>query len=178
MRIYQISKTATAGPGADSVLVDRHVTCLASRVQSQRPALLQTAAETTTGKEELKAVRRVRHCKEVGLPEWPLAGRATVLRILTVSVSACLFVGGRFFQNVYRRPLALPSPFTLHHSHFSYGRQNRRSSFRSGRSDNLVTIARFGKPLFANMHDHIHAVAGALRKPTVACPHRAPLDGQ
>ena len=27
-----ISKTATAGPGADSVLVDRHVTCAASQV--------------------------------------------------------------------------------------------------------------------------------------------------
>ena len=37
-------------------------------------------AETTafTGKEDLKAVRRVRHYKEVGLLEWPLAGRATV----------------------------------------------------------------------------------------------------
>ena len=46
--------------------------------------LLQAAAETTacTGKEDLKAVRRVRHCKEVGLQEWPLTGRATVLRVL------------------------------------------------------------------------------------------------
>ena len=47
---------------------------------------MQAAAETTasgsTGKEDLqlKADRRVRHCKEVGLPEWPLAGRATVPR--------------------------------------------------------------------------------------------------
>ena len=91
------------------------VTCSARRAQSQRPALLQAAAETTTGKEDLKAVRRVRHCKEVGLQEWPLAGRATVPCVLlyTVSVSACLFVGGRFFQNVYGRPLASPSPFTL-----------------------------------------------------------------
>ena len=60
----------------------RHVTCFASRVQSQRPALLQAAAETTTGKEDLKAARRVRHCKDVGLQDWPLAGRATVPRIL------------------------------------------------------------------------------------------------
>ena len=75
-------KNATAGPGADSVLVDRHVTCFASRVQSQPPALLQAAAETTTGKEDMEAVRRVRPCKEVGLQEWPLAGRATVPRVL------------------------------------------------------------------------------------------------
>ena len=31
----------------------------------------------------------------------------------TVSVSACLFVGERFFQKVYRRPLPSTSPFTL-----------------------------------------------------------------
>ena len=107
MRIYYISKIATAGPGADSVLVDLHVTCAASRAQSQRPALLQAAAETTacTGKEDLKAVR-VRHYKEVGLQEWPLPGRATIPRVLyTVSVFACLFVGERFFQNVCGRPL-------------------------------------------------------------------------
>ena len=34
-----------------------------------------------------------------------------------------------------------------------------------------MTIAGFGKPLFADMHHRVHAVAGALRKPTVACPH-------
>ena len=58
-----------------------------------------------------------------------------------------------------------------HHSHFLNGRQNRRSSFCSGRGEILVTIARFGKHLFANMHHRVHAVAGALRKPNVACPH-------
>ena len=83
MRNYQISKTATAGLGVDSVLVDHHVR---SRARSQRPALLQAVAETTasgsTGKEDLKADRRVRHYKEVGLQEWPLAGRATVPRVL------------------------------------------------------------------------------------------------
>ena len=57
-----------------------------------------------------------------------------------------------------------------HHSHFSHGRQNHRSSFCSGRGENLVTISRFGKPLFADMHHHVHAVAGALRKPNVVCP--------
>ena len=47
MRIYSISKTATAGPGADSALVTSRA---ASQARSQRPALLQAAAET--GKEE------------------------------------------------------------------------------------------------------------------------------
>ena len=59
-----------------------------------------------------------------------------------------------------------------HQSHFSHGRENRRSSFSSGIGDNLVTIARFGKPLFANnKHHRVCAVAGALWKPNVACPH-------
>ena len=53
----------------------------ASRARPQGPALLQAAAETT-GKEDLKAVRRVRPCKDIGLQEWPLAGRATVPRVL------------------------------------------------------------------------------------------------
>ena len=76
-------RNTTPGRGADSVLVDRHVTCAASRARSQPPALLQAlaAAETTasgstrsTGKEDLKAERRDRHYKEVGLQEWPLGG--------------------------------------------------------------------------------------------------------
>ena len=53
MRNYQISKTATAGPGcpgANSVLVDHHVR---SRARSQRPALLQAAAETTAVVDQL-----------------------------------------------------------------------------------------------------------------------------
>ena len=41
---YQISKTATAGPGADSVFVDHHVR---SRARSSGQRLLQAAAETT-----------------------------------------------------------------------------------------------------------------------------------
>ena len=52
-----------------------------------------------------------------------------------------------------------------HHSDFLHGRQNCRSSFCSGRGENLVTIARFGKPLFANMHYRAHAVARVPRKP-------------
>ena len=46
--------------------------------QRAGPALLQAAAETTGIWGRKKAVRQVRHCKEVGLQEWPLAGQATV----------------------------------------------------------------------------------------------------
>ena len=115
MRLYYTSKTATTGPGADSGACSSIVTCPASRARSQRPALLQAAAETTAcaGKEGLKVVRRVRHYKDIGRQEWPLAGRATARVFYTVSVSACLFVGERFFQNVYGRPLVPTSPFTL-----------------------------------------------------------------
>ena len=50
---------------------------------AQRPALLQAAScGWNRGKEDSIAVRRVRHGKEVGLQEWPLAGRATVPRVL------------------------------------------------------------------------------------------------
>ena len=76
---------------------------------------MQAAAETTasgsTGKEDLKADRRVRHYQEVGLPEWPLAGRATVPRGLwyrSLHVSS----SERFFQKVYGRPA--PVDLTIH----------------------------------------------------------------
>ena len=94
------------------MLVDQHVRRPETR--SQQPALLQTAAETTaggsTGKEDLKTDRRVRHYKEVGLQEWPFAGRATIPRVL-YGISLCMslrrrrddsfkkFTGARF-----RRP--------------------------------------------------------------------------
>ena len=80
MRNYQISKIATAGPArtACSSIVTSHASAQRAWPSS---ALLQAAAETT-GKEDSIAVRRVRHCKEVGLQEWPLAGRATVPRVL------------------------------------------------------------------------------------------------
>ena len=151
----------------DSVLVDRHVTCAASRARFQRQALLQAVAETTAGKDDLNAARQVRHYKEVCLQEWPLAGRATVPRVLygiglRMSLRRRTILSKKFTGARSRRP---------HHSHFSHDRQNRRSSFCSGRGESLVTIARFGKPLFANMHHRVHAVAGALRKLNVACPH-------
>ena len=83
------NRNSWAGPVAASasVLVDQHVRSgPETATRSQQPALLQTAAETTaggsTGKEDLKADRRVRHYKEVRLQEWPLAGRATIPRVV------------------------------------------------------------------------------------------------
>ena len=76
-----------------------------------------------------KAVRRVRHCKEAGLQEWPLAGRATVPRVLYrigLRMSLCrrtILCDGRL----------LASPFTLFAGRHLHGRQNRRSSFCSER---------------------------------------------
>ena len=108
-QLDQITKTATAGPGADGVLVDHHVRSgLASRARSQRPALLQAAAETT-GKEDLNADRRVRHYKEVGLQEWPLAGRATVPRVL-YGISLCMSLRRR---TILSKILRAPAPVNL-----------------------------------------------------------------
>ena len=68
-------------------------------------------ASGSTGKEDLKADRRVRHYKEVGLPEWPLAGRAIVPRGLWYR-SLYVSSSERFFQNVYGRPA--PVDLTIH----------------------------------------------------------------
>ena len=134
MRNYQISKTATAGPGADSVLVDHHV---CSRARSQRPALLQAAAEKTasgsTGKEDLKADRRVRHYKEVGLQEWPLAGRATVPRVL-YGISLCMSLRRR---TVLSKSLRAPAPVDLTFHTF---RTVDRTAFRR-----FAVVAQFRK---------------------------------
>ena len=96
---------------------------------SAASALLQTAAETTasgsTGKEDLKADRRVRHYKEVGLQEWPLAGRANIPRVL-YGISLCMSLRRR---TILLKSLRAPRSRRPQHSHFSHGRQNRRSSF-------------------------------------------------
>ena len=110
---------------ADSVLVD-HPCAAASRASPSpisagcclQAALesFETTASGSTGKEDLKADRRVRYYKEVGRPEWLLAGRATVprgiwYRSLHVSSSANdslkKFTGARSRRH--------------HHSHFSHG---------------------------------------------------------
>ena len=101
-------KKRNSWAGADSVLVDHHVR---SRARSQRPALLQAAVETTasgsTGKEDLKADHRVCHYKEVGLQEWPLAGRATAPRVRYQS----LHVSRR--RTILSKRLRAPAPVDL-----------------------------------------------------------------
>ena len=127
----------TPGPGADSVLVDCHVTCAASRARSQRPALLQAAAETTacgsTSKEDLKADRRVRHHKEVGLQEWPLAGRATVPGVL-YGIGLCMSLAWR---TILSKSLRVPAPVDLTIHTF------RTVDRTTGRR--FAVVARFGK---------------------------------
>ena len=117
MRIYSISKTATAELGRARLACPSM-----NRVRSEprpdlssqlQPALLQTAAETaaggSTGKEDLKADCRVRHYKEVGLQEWPLAGRATIPRVL-YGISLCMSLRRR---TILSKSLRVPAPVDL-----------------------------------------------------------------
>ena len=60
-------------------------------------------------KEDLKADRRVRHYKEVGLPEWPLAGRATVPRVL-YGISLCMSLRR---STILSKSLQAPAPVDL-----------------------------------------------------------------
>ena len=159
------------------MLVDHHVRSeprpdLSSQRCCKLRLKLLLHAGGSTGKEDLKADRAIVElvttkrlvCKKGhSLVEPPS-------RVFyTVSVSACLFVGERLFQNVYGRPLPSTSPFTLFAPSTEPQVVVLPLSHGSGRGENLVTIASFAKPLFANMHHHVHA--GALRKPNVACPH-------
>ena len=129
MHTYSISKTAAAEVGRARLACSSINTCAAGpETRSQQPALLQTAAEITaggsTGKEDLKADRRIRHYKEVGLQEWPLAGRATIPRVL-YGICLCMSLRQRTILSKSLRARSRRP----HHSHFSHGRQNRRSSF-------------------------------------------------
>ena len=175
-RFQKPQQLSWAGRGQPTVLVDHHVrTEPRPDLSSQRCCKLRLKlllhAGGSNGKEDLKADRRVRHYKKVGLQEWPLAGRATIPRVL-YGISLCMSLRRRTtlskIQKVDGRPLPSTSPFTL------FARSTEPQvvvlplSHGSGRGENLVTIARFAKPLCANMHHHVHAVAGALRKPNVA----------
>ena len=117
--------------------VDRQVTCAVSRARSQRLALLQASAETTasgsSGKEDLKADRRVRHYKEVGLQEWPLAGRATVAGVL-LGIGLYMSVRRR---TILSKSLWAPAPVELTIHTF------RTVDRTAGRC--FAVVARFGK---------------------------------
>ena len=92
---------------------------------TERPALLQAAAETT-GKEDSIAVRQVRHRKEVGLQEWPLAGRATVPRVL-YGIGLRMSLRRR---TILSKSLRAPARAALRHSHFSRGHWDRTAGRR------------------------------------------------
>ena len=80
MRIHYISKTATAGPDADSVLMSRALRAGPERmVASISASAVASCGLNYWGRK--RAVRRVLHCKEVGLQERPLTVRATVPRV-------------------------------------------------------------------------------------------------
>ena len=87
---------------------------LSRHVRSEPGGILAASTVASCGRLKLlakkEAVRRVRHCKEVGLQEWPLAGRATVPRVL-YGVGLCMSLRRRtilFMGARSRRP---------HHSH-------------------------------------------------------------
>ena len=125
---YSISKTATAELGRARLACSSINTCARSEprprtrdppdLSSQRCCKLRLkllpAAGGSTGKEDLKADRRVRHYKEVGLQEWPLAGRATIPRVL-YGISLCMSLRRRtILSKSLRAPAPVrPSPFTL-----------------------------------------------------------------
>ena len=108
------NRNSWAGRGQRARRSSRHV--LSEPGHAQWPALLQAAAETT-GKEDSIAVRRVRHCKEVGLQEWPLAGRATVPRVL-YGIGLRMSLRRR---TILSKGLRAPARVALRHSHFSCG---------------------------------------------------------
>ena len=122
-------------------------TCVCSEPgRSQRPALLQAAAETTA----VLYWRRRRLFSGASLQRgWSArmatrwsSNRARVLYGIGLHMSL-----RRRTILFYGRPLASPSPFTLFAGRYHHhGRQNRRPSFCVGRGENLVTIVRFAQP--------------------------------
>ena len=114
-----------------------------------------------------------------------LAGRATVPGVL-------YGIGLRMSlrrQMILSKSLRAPARVALRTLFARSLRQNRSSSFCSGRGENLVTIARFGKPLFANMHHHTFIQDCSDRRPRAPCcpeesergaahPHRKEPDEQ
>ena len=118
MRNYSISKTATAELGRARLPCSSINTCAAGPrpdLSSQRCCKLrlklllvdQLAKKTWKLIVEFVTTKRLVSKNGHSLVEPPS-------RVFyTVSVSACLFVGERFFQKVYGRPLPSTSPFTL-----------------------------------------------------------------
>ena len=112
------NRNSWAGPGAASVLVDQHVRS-GPETRSQQPPLLQTAAEPPIllvdqlAKKTWKLIVEFVTTKRLVSKNGHSLVEPPSRVFYTVSASACLFVGERFFQKVYERPLPSTSPFTL-----------------------------------------------------------------
>ena len=113
------NRNSWAGGGQPARRSSHHV--LSEPGHTQRPA-----AAATTGKEDSIAVRRVRHCEEVGLQEWPLAGRATVPRVL-YGIGLHMSLRRR---TILSKSLRVPARVALRHSHFSRGQWDRTTGRR------------------------------------------------
>ena len=141
MRNYSISKTATAELGRARPACSSITTCASSEPRpnhsSQRCCKLRLKlllhAGGSTGKEDLKAGCRVRHYKEVCLQEWPLAGRATIPRVL-YGISLCMSLRRR---TTLSKSLRAPAPVDLTIHTF------RTVDRAAGRR--FAVVARFGK---------------------------------
>ena len=105
------NRNSWAGCGYRGIACSSIITCAAEPdLSGQRYCKLRLKlASGSTGKEDLKADRRVRHYKEVGLQEWPLAGRATVPRLL-YGISLCMSLRRR---TILSKSLRAPAPVDL-----------------------------------------------------------------
>ena len=136
MRNYSTSKTATAELGRARLACSSINTCAASRDPISAASCcklrlkLLLMDQLPTGKEDLKADRRVRHYKEVGLQEWPLAGRATIPRVL-YGISLCMSLRRR---SILSKSLRAPAP--VDHTFRTVDRTAGRR---------FAVVARFGK---------------------------------
>ena len=93
------------------MLVDQHVRSgPETRSSSQRCCKLRLKLLLVEQlAKDLKADRRVGHYKEVGLQEWPLAGRATIPRVL-YGISLCMSLRRR---TILSKSLRAPAPVDL-----------------------------------------------------------------
>ena len=140
MRNYQISKTATAGPGADSAACSSIVTSRAQRAWPRSAASMLQAAAETSGKEDSIASCSSSSSLQRGwsgrmATRWSSHRPACSVRYRSPHVSSSANDSFKKFTGAHSRR---PPPFTLFARSL---RQNRRSSFYSGRGENLVTIA-------------------------------------
>ena len=119
MRNHSISKTATAELGWTRLACSSINTCAVAQraeTRSQQPALklrLKLLLVDQLAKKTRKLIVEFVTTKRLVCKNGHSLVEPPSRVFYTVSVSACLFVGERFFQKVYGRPLPSSSPFTL-----------------------------------------------------------------